>query len=151
MSQMIQFLDNSAMGDCKTAVAPIVTQYNATHIAGEGATPVVLPPVAAGDPLFYGGQIVLQGCFDAEVTITYYEGDDCDPCTTPDTLTPVDIVVIVPANSSFPLPDGFWGAITYVLVDAAGTPVDLAGTATETVRLYSCYTPACPNCAVLAP
>ncbi len=150
---MISFLPSDVGGACKKAVAPIILQetalFDATG-ADTGSVPVVVADVAAGDPAHYGGQIVTKGCKDVLVELQYLDGDDCEPCTDPDALVLVPVSVVVPANSSFPLPDGFWQDLTVTLVDDAAAPVDLTGTAVQPVMVYSCYTPECPECAVIA-
>lgn len=155
MSQMISFLDSQVGSSCKKAVAPIILQDGATFAAdgsGDslGAAPVIVADIAALDPAHYGGQIVTRGCKDVLVELQYLDGDDCEPCTDPDALALIPISVIVPANSSFPLPDGFWQDLQVTLVDDAAAPVDLTGTAVQNVMVYSCYTPECPECAVMA-
>lgn len=149
---MIQFLEMGQAAQCAQAVLPVVYQSTTVFDAGTGTTPQpVLAPLAAGDKAAYGGQVINKGCQDLLLTISYLQGGDCDPCTTPDTLTVSTVDVTVPKDSSFPLPDGFITGVVGVLVDNAGVPVALAGDLTQTVRFYSAYTPACPACAVLVP
>lgn len=147
---MIQYLPTEGMAGCKKAVAPIVFQFAQTLTAGEGSTPVVAADVAADAPAYYGGYITNKGCHDLEVTMQYLTGDDCDACTTPDALSLVEVVLTVPANSNFPLPNGYWQDMEFVTLDSSGNPVDLSGTNVTNVNVYSAYTPECPNCAVVA-
>lgn len=155
MSQLIQFLDLGAAAQCRGAVAPIVEQGAAAFAAdgsgdSTGSTPVVIEDLAAGAAAFNGGQVINRGCFDLLVELGYLAGDDCDPCTTPDSLSLVPISLVVPANASMPLPSGFWQDLQVTLVDSSGAPVDLVGDATQTVLTYSAFTPDCPSCVVSA-
>ena len=150
MSQLISFLAPAASdGSCRKATAPVVNQGALDIAVGTGSTAQdLLAAIASGSPAAFGGQIVNRGCHALEATITYLQGDDCDECTTPDTITTVDIAVIVPKNSAFPIPDGFLSAISVVALDASGAPVDVQ--VAQDVDFYSAYQPCC-NGGVLVP
>ena len=127
-NQLISFLPSeSGSGGCPKAIAPVVNQGALTIAVGTGsALQDLLPAIAAGSPAAFGGQIVNKGCYNVLVTATYLDGDDCDDCTTPDTLTGVPIVFSVPKNSAFPVPSGFITQIQVQALDSAGSPVDLS-------------------------
>lgn len=150
MSQLIQFLStSSASGSCKKAIAPVVYQGDLTIAAATGATALqLLAPIAAGSPAAFGGQIVNKGCNSLLATINYLNGDDCDVCTSPDTLSVVPVTVVIPKNSAFPIPDGFLTGITVQTLDAAGVPV--AVQVAQDVDFYSAFQPCCGS-AVLVP
>jgi len=150
MSQLIQFLPSaSAGGSCPKAVAPVVNQGDLTIAAGTGsALADLLPAIAAGDPAAFGGQVVNRGCHKLLATISYLDGDDCDECTTPDTLSVVVITVEIPKNSAFPLPNGFISQIQVQTLDSADAPVDVQ--VEQDVDYYSAYQPCC-GAGVLVP
>lgn len=150
MSQLIQFLSNgSATGSCKKAKAPVVYQGDLTVAAGTGAVALpLLAPIATGSAAAFGGQIVNKGCHALLAAITYLQGDDCDDCTTPDTLTTVVVNVTIPKNAAFPIPDGFLTGITVQTLDAAGAPVNVQ--AVQEVDFYSAFQPCC-GASVLVP
>lgn len=151
MSQLIQFLpQNSGSTGCVGAVAPIVQQGELTFLPGTGsALTDLVAAIASGSPAPFGGQIVNNGCYDILATITYLQGDDCDECTTPDTLTQVVVTVEVPKNSAFPIPDGYFTQIQVQTIDATNAPVDVQKD--QNLYFYSAFKPACPNCVVLVP
>ena len=149
MSQLIQFLPQEAAQGCPKAVLPVVNQGALDIAVGAGsALADLLPAIAAGDPAAFGGQVVVKGCHDLLLTISYLEGDDCDPCTEPDALTVTDVEITVPKNSAFPLPNGFITRVQAQALDSTGTPVDVQK-AVE-VDFYSAYQPCC-NGGVLVP
>lgn len=141
----IQFL-NGAKSGCKGAVAPIVVQEAPVvfDTATDGTAPTVIVGAASTEPAPYGGSFINKGCEDLTATITFLQGSDCDSCTV-DTLTTVDVGVVVPANTVFEIPDGFWTQISYVLNNAA------ADAKLQTVTFQSFYTPDCVECLVLVP
>lgn len=151
MSQLIQFLSQgSSSASCQTAVAPVVVQGELTIAVGTGDVLLnLVPALATGANAGFGGQIVNKGCYDLLATITYLEGDDCDTCTTPDTLTPVVVVIEVPKNSAFPIPDGFFTTVQVQTIDAANAPVQVV--TEQNVYFYSAYKASCPTCKVLVP
>lgn len=148
-SQLIQFLAQDAASGCAKAIAPVVNQ-GALNIAVAAGSVLadLLPAIASGSPAAFGGQIVNKGCHDLLAAITYLEGDDCDTCTAPDTLTPVVINVTVPKNSAFPVPNGFIGLIQVQTLDSAGAPVNVQKE--QAVDFYSAYQPCCSG-GVLVP
>lgn len=147
---LIQFLPNESNGaGCPKATAPVVTQGDLTIPAGSGATPLnLLPAIASGSPAAFAGQVVNQGCHNVLLSITYLDGDDCDDCTTPDTLTPVVVDVTVPKNSAFPLPAGFITLIQATALDSAGVAVNVQ--VDVELDYYSAYQPCCAG-GVLVP
>ncbi|HRT03700.1 MAG TPA: hypothetical protein P5513_07155 [Candidatus Diapherotrites archaeon] len=151
MPQLISFLaQNSSGSACQTAVAPVVVQGELTVAVGTGAALLnLVPALATGAKAGFGGQIVNKGCYDLLATITYLTGDDCDSCTTPDTLTPVVITVEIPKNSAFPIPDGFFTTVRIQTIDAANAPINV--TTEQSVYFYSAYKPSCPTCVILVP
>lgn len=150
MSQLIQFLASSSTGtSCKKAVVPVVYQGSIDILTGTGATATtLLPTIATGSPAAFGGQIVNKGCHALLAAITYLQGDDCDECTTPDTLTTVTVNVTIPKNAAFPIPDGFLTGITVQTLDAAGVATNVQ--TTQEVDFYSAYQPCCGS-SVLVP
>lgn len=151
MSQLIQFLaPSSSNTGCMTAVAPVVVQGELVFTSGNGATLTdLVPAIATGSPAAYAGQIVNTGCYDLLATITYLQGDDCDECTTPDTLTTVAVSVKIPKNSAFPIPDGFVTQVQVQTIDATDTPINVQKD--QTMYFYSAYKPNCVSCKVLVP
>lgn len=151
MSQLIQFLSSSTgSAGCLTAVAPVVVQGELVFTSGNGATITdLVPALASGSPAAFGGQIVNTGCYDLLATFTYLQGDDCNECTTPDTLTTVVVTVEVPKNSSFPIPDGFITRVQVQTIDTTDTPINVQKD--QTVYFYSAYKPSCVSCKVLVP
>lgn len=149
-SQLIQFLPtDGASGSCPKATAPVVTQGDLTVAVATGDVALdLLPQIASGSPAAFGGQVVNKGCHALLAAITYLDGDDCDECTTPDTLTPVVVNVTIPKNSAFPLPSGFISLIQVQTLDAAGAPV--AVQVEQSVDFYSAYQPCCAG-GVLVP
>jgi hypothetical protein len=149
--QAIQFFNsNTSTTGCLTAVAPVTYQSDVLVKTGTGSTGQdLLAVLPSGEPAAFGGQIINTGCFGLLATIFYLEGDDCDTCTTPDTLTVVKQQIKVPKATSFPIPDGFYTQINFQTIDVNGNPVDV--TAEQTVSLYSSYKPNCPTCKVLVP
>jgi hypothetical protein len=82
--------------------------------------------------------------------ITYLQGDDCEECTRPDTLTEVVVTIVIKPKTPYQIPDGFWSKLSATIVDSAGSPVDLLGDKKQMVEVYSGYKPACPDCTVQA-
>jgi hypothetical protein len=139
--QTIQFLSASNGGQVLKATAPIVNQKNLTIAIGAGSSfSNLLPAIAVGQPAAYGGQVVNNGCYDVNLVITYLTGADCDECTV-DTLSKVDVSIIVPKNSVFPIPDGFYQQVKATTVDSTGAAV--ANTTEVKLALHSAYQPSC--------
>jgi len=150
MSQLIQFLTPSTSSTCLTAVLPVVVQGELTFTTGEGAILTdLVPAIASGSPAAYGGQIVNTGCYDLLATITYLEGDDCNECTTPDTLTTSTVTVEIPKNSAFPIPEGFLTTVQVQTIDTTNTPINVQKD--QVIYFYSSYKPSCVSCKVLVP
>lgn len=142
--QTIQFLTNSDASSSQKAVAPVVHQKSLTIAVNGGNTAQdLLPAIAAGSCAAYGGQVVNKGCYDVKATISYLDGADCDSCTV-DTLSKVDVDVIIPANSVFSLPYGYHQQIKVVTLDSAGAAV--ANTTEVKLNFYSSYQPSCGGC-----
>jgi hypothetical protein len=142
--QTIQFLSNSEAGASLKATAPIVHQEALTVAVGAGAAPQdLLAVIPAGDCAAYAGQIVNKGCYDVKATISYLDGADCDSCTV-ETLTKVDVDVVIPANSVFPLPAGFHQGVKVSTVDSSGAAI--ANTTEVKLNFYSSYQPSCAGC-----
>lgn len=149
MNQPIQFLPTQGSSDCPKAVAPVVHQEALEIAVGSGSSAAdLLPAVTAGDPAASCCQVSNKGCNDVLLTVSYLDGDDCDPCTEPDALSAVDVEITVPKNSVFPLPPGFIVGITATALDSTGTAVDVQKAVD--IQLYCGYQPCC-NGAVLAP
>jgi hypothetical protein len=143
--QTIQFLSNSEAGASLKASAPIVHQEALTIAVGAGVAPQdLLAAIAAGDCAAYAGQIVNKGCYDIKATVSYLDGADCDSCTV-DTLVKVDVDLVIPANSVFPLPAGFHQQIQVSTLDSAG--VAIANTTEVKLNFYASYQPSCGGCA----
>jgi hypothetical protein len=144
--QTIQFLSNPESASAPKAVAPVVHQASLTMAVASGDVEQdLLEAVEAGSCAAYAGQIVNKGCYDIKATISYLNGADCDSCTV-DTLSLVDVDLIIPANSVFPLPAGFHQQIKVVSLDSLGEPV--ANTTEIKLNFYSSYQPACGGCAL---
>jgi hypothetical protein len=142
--QTIQFLSNSDAASSLKAVAPVVHQAALTIAVGAGATAKdLLPAIAVGECAAYGGQIVNKGCYDIKATVEYLDGADCDSCTV-DTLESVLVDVTIPANSVFPLPQGYHQKIEVVTLDSAGAPI--ANTTEVKLNFYASYQPSCGGC-----
>jgi hypothetical protein len=141
--QSIQFFNSSSSSSSLVAVAPVVHQEYLTISAGTGATPQDLLNIPAGDCSAYGGQIVNKGCYDLQADITYLTGGDCDSCTV-DTLTTEVISIYIPANSVFPIPDGFYQLVQVSTVDSSKTAI--SNTTDVTVSLHSAHSPSCGGC-----
>ena len=143
--QTIQFFNSSsAAGSALKAVKPVVFQEFLTVAVGAGAAfQDLLPAVAAGECAAYGGQIVNNGCYDLKVKVSYLEGGDCDECTV-DVLTKVDVEFVVPKNSVFPIPDGFFQQVQVQTVDSDHAPI--ANTTEVKVSLHSAHSPNCTGC-----
>lgn len=146
MSQMISFLGNSS-ASCSTsarAVAPVVHQDSLTIAVGAGASyQDLLAALATGACAADAGQIVNTGCYDLQVLATYLDGADCDGCTV-DTIATVDVTVIVPANSAFPMPPGYVSRIQVRTIDSAEAAI--ANTTEQKARYYGAYAPGCNGC-----
>jgi hypothetical protein len=142
--QTIQFFNSSSSGASLKAVKPVVFQEFLTIAVGAGASfQDLLPVVAAGECAAYGGQIVNSGCYDLKVNVTYLEGGDCDECTV-DVLSTVAQEFIVPKNSVFPIPDGFYQQVQVQTVDSAQAAI--ANTTEVKVSLHSAHSPNCTGC-----
>jgi hypothetical protein len=142
--QTIQFLSNSDSASAQKAVAPIVHQKALSIAVGAGAAPQdLLPAIAAGQCAAFAGQIVNKGCYDVKATITYLDGADCDSCTV-DVLAKIDVNVVIPANSVFPLPAGFHQQIKVSTLDSLGAAI--ANTTEVKLNFYSSYQPSCGGC-----
>ena len=133
---------------CLKPVEPVVYQLPSVPVAaGEQTALTDLLVLAAGDPMGYGGQVDNRSnCFGLLLTITYWVGADCSPCT----LLPLTSVVksiFVKAGDVFNLPAGYWSTIQYQTADDDGAVV--ASPVDGKFRFYSSYTPNCPSCAVL--
>lgn len=149
MSQMISFLGNSSV-TCSTAraVAPVVHQASLTIAVGAGAAyQDLLAAIASGACAADAGQIVNTGCYDLQVKATYLDGADCDNCTV-DTIATVDVTVIIPANSAFPMPPGYVTQIQARTVNSSGVAV--ANTTEQKARYYGAYAPGCNGCPLVA-
>lgn len=142
--QQIQFLSSSNGSQNLKATAPIVNQESLTIAVGSGATAQdLLPAIAAGSCAAYGGQVVNKGCYDVKLVISYLDGADCDSCTV-DTLVKKDVSLIVPSNTVFPIPDGYYQQVTAQVVDSNGAP--FANTTEVKLSLHSAYQPSCGGC-----
>ena len=142
--QQIQFLSVSNGAQVLKAKAPIVKQKNLTIAVGAGAAfQDLLPAIAAGQCAAYGGQVINSGCYDLKLVVSYLDGADCDECTV-DVLSKVDVELIVPKNSVFPIPDGFYQQVKVQSVDSSAAPV--ANTTEVKVSLHSAYQPSCTGC-----
>jgi hypothetical protein len=141
--QSIQFFNSSSSSSSLVAVAPVVNQKYLTMAVGSGDTFQNLLVIDAGECSAYGGQIVNKGCYEIEVEITYLTGGDCDSCTV-DTLTTEVVTIFVPANSVFPIPDGFYQLVQVITVDSGKNAI--ANTTEVTVSLHSAYAPSCNGC-----
>jgi hypothetical protein len=142
--QPIQYFNSSSSGCCdKKALMPVVYQKNQTIVAGTGATANELITIGEGECAAYGGQIVNNGCYNLKAVISYLKGDDCDECTV-DTLTTESVELIIPKNSVFPIPDGYYQQIQILTVDASGKEV--SNTTDQEVSYYSASTPSCTGC-----
>ena len=150
MSQLIQFLPPDTSSTCLTAVLPVVVQEELTITSGNGSVLTdLVPAIASGSPAAYGGQISNTGCHALLVTITYLEGDDCDECTSPDTLTTSTITVKVPKNRTMAIPEGFLTTVQVQTIDATNTPINVQKD--QVIYFYSSYKPNCVSCKVLVP
>lgn len=141
-------------GNCLTAVAPVVAQGEAAFDAAgtnTGSTAVAMATIATGSNAPYSGIVTSTGCARMMIEIDYLQGDDCDPCTDPDALTVITETIYLPANSTFSIPQGFWTEVRATVVNSANAALDLVGTQTARVDLYSEYKPACASCVVVAP
>lgn len=149
MSQMISFLGTSSVS-CSTtrAVAPVVHQDSLTIAVGAGASyQDLLAALASGACAADAGQIVNTGCYDLQVKATYLDGADCDNCTV-DTLATVDVTVIIPANSAFPMPPGYVKQIQVRTVNSSEAAV--SNTTEQKARYYGAYAPGCNGCPLVA-
>lgn len=147
--QTIQFLSSSDASSSLKVAAPIVHQAKAIIAVGAGATPSdLLEAIVADECAAYAGQIVNKGCNDVKATIKYIDGGACDSpgcagASGAEYVT-VDVDVIIPANSVFPLPAGFHQGIKVSTVDADGAEV--ANTAEVNLNFYASYQPSCGGC-----
>ena len=144
--QTIQFLATEGGSSTQRAVAPEVHQASLTMAVGSGAAKQdLLEAIAAGECASYGGQVVNKGCYDVLATVTYLDSADCDSCTV-DELTTVEVELVIPANSVFPLPQGYHQQIEVQTLDSAGAPI--ANTTEVKLKFYSQYQPSCGGCAL---
>lgn len=143
MSQNISFPTSTTSGtNCRKITAPVVYQGALDISIGTGSTAQnLLATISSGSPAAFGGQIINKGCNALEATITYLQGDDCDTCATTNTITTVDVTVIVPKNSNFPIPDGFLSSISVIALDSVGAPVNVESV--QNVDFYSAYQKCC--------
>jgi hypothetical protein len=61
-------------------------------------------------------------------------------------LSTVDVELVIPANSVFPLPQGFHQQISVQTLDSSGAPI--ANTTEVKLKFYSQYQPQCGGCAL---
>ena len=144
--RITQFLSSAGNACDKKAVAPLVWQEDLSFRAdgsedGDGTTSVdLLPAIASGQPAAYGGQVTNEGCCILELTITYVDGQGCDPCVV-DTLTTVDRVVRIRPNVGQELPAGFIARIQARTIDSAGAAKAVTGN--QEVEYQACTVPCC--------
>jgi hypothetical protein len=142
--QTIQFLATEGGSSTQRAVAPVVHQASLTMAVASGAAKQdLLEAIAAGECAAFGGQIVNKGCYDVLATISYLDGSDCSVCTTEE-LSTVEIELVIPANSVFPLPQGYHQQIEVQTLDSAGAPI--ANTTEVSLKFFSSYQPQCGGC-----
>jgi hypothetical protein len=149
--QTIQFFNSASSGSATlTAGKPVVYQAFKTIAIGEGATAVEIigaTEIPVDTCAAYGGQLVNSGCYDLKATLTYVVGGDCSSpgCagSAADYVTET-VDIIVPKNSVFPLPDGFFQKLEVLTIDADQAPI--AATSEVKVSLHSSYTPGCGGC-----
>lgn len=142
----------SSMGSaCKKAVAPIVVDMTRLDIAaGSGNTATVFHEVASGDPSIWGGQIISSSCDRIKVDITYLDGDDCDPCTNPDTLVEKVITQYIEKDMvGIQIPDGYWVKVEVTVVDSSNAPI--ASVNGTSVTGGAAWNPSCSDCVVNRP
>lgn len=145
-------VSSSSMGSaCAKAVAPIVVDMVPLVIAaGAGITPAALHTVASGAASVWGGQILSSSCDRLKVDITYLDGDDCDPCTNPDTLTEKVITQYIEKDiAGIQIPDGYWVDIAVSVVDATGTAMNSVNGLS--VSGGAAWNPVCSDCVVNRP
>ena len=146
--------DNNLTNNCLTAVAPIIEQGALTFEATgtyTGSTFAQLASIPVGNDAPYGGVIHNKGCNRIKVRVEYLEGDDCNTCTSQDTLTRVAKEFCIEADATYEVPEGFWASINVHVGDINCAPVDLVGSQKQQVYLHSAYKPVCPSCKVLVP
>lgn len=146
--------DNNLTNNCLTAVAPIIVQGVLTFEATRpytGSSFAQLASIPAGNDAPYGGVIHNRGCNRIKVSIDYLEGDDCNSCTSPDTLTRVVKEFCIEADATYEVPEGFWSSINVYVGDINCNPIDLVGSQKQQVYLHSAYKPVCQSCKVLVP
>lgn len=141
--QPIQFFNSTSSGNNNPAIKPVVVQDSLTIAAGTGNTLQELVNIPTGDCSPYGGQIVNSGCYDLQVRVKYLDGGDCDSCTA-DTLSFTCVEFVVPKNSVFPIPDGFFTKVFVGTLDSSRALV--ANTTDVSVDLYSSHVPTCGGC-----
>lgn len=151
MALALGVASSDAGSACRKAVAPKVIDFVPLAIAaGAGDAATALHTVAAGGEAIWGGQIMNTGCDRLKVDITYLDGDDCDPCTNPDTLTTVVITQFIEKDVvGIQIPDGYWTNIDVTVVDAADT--SLASVNGTTVSGGAAWNPGCTDCVVMVP
>ena len=153
--QMILPQSNAQDVGCQKAVAPVIAQGQVLFDAAgpnTGSAQVAMTVIPAGEDAPYGGTMHNKGCQRVSVLVIYLEGDDCDPCTSPDTLTRVNKSFCMQPYSTYEVPPGFWTEIyVNVVKDDCSSPADLQGTQKQSVFLHSGYKPACVTCKVVVP
>jgi hypothetical protein len=112
-------------------------------VASGAAKQDLLEAIAAGECAAFGGQIVNKGCYDILATVSYLQGSDCQVCTI-DELSVIEVEVTIPANSVFPLPQGYHQQIEVQTLDSAGAPI--ANTTEVSLKFFSSYQPQCNGC-----
>ena len=147
--QIVGFTPNSAVGKCKDIKCPTVYQealdFGPEGADGDGSAAVdLLPLVAATDPAPHGGQVLVDGCDNVKLVLTYLQGDTCDPCSTV-TVTTKDVELVAYKGELLNLPEGYITQITAEVVDATGATIAAEGAVT--VRYQACNTD-CPECVV---
>ena len=86
-----------------------------------------------------------EGCCDVLLTLTYIDGQGCDPCAV-DTLVTTDVTLTVRANTVVDLPKGFVQGITGLAVDGAGAAKVV--TANQDISYNACLEPCCSGSVV---
>ena len=148
--QTIQFFNSASAGSTLNAGKPVVYQTFKTIAIGEGAAAVEVigaTEIPVDSCAAYGGQLVNSGCYDLKATVTYVVGGDCSSpgCAgSAADYAKETVDIIVPKNSVFPLPDGFFQKVEVVTVDSAQAPI--SATSEVKVSLHSSYTPGCGGC-----
>ena len=142
----MQYIFGSSSSSCSgapVAKAPIIHDTELVFAAGEGDVAGDLYAPAAPESAPYGGVVYKsEACDRVKLVVEYLEGDDCNPCTTPDVLTVVEQEFIIPAGvAGFQLPPGYINSITAQVVDATDAPV--ASVKGDTISFKSSRAGAC--------